>query len=288
MAALRLAYAMAQPRVRAENPARYRLKAEDRTDALIDAFTRVLDAVNDVQPSLTTDQLWQRAVGRVIGARGRPGQLLATDTRLRKGYEVRLLNLDEPLRRIILAAHDPKLRSELNKQDRILIQDGTEDWLRTFDWHDVREDGELALGDEALAEERRGTGKAKKLALQEFYGVKGDTSRGWWRRACREHKIKGCSQCIRRARGRPKKEGKTDPAARFNELAHAAGYGPDVFKRAAKAGRPSRYEVERLDLLAQAVLVLHEDGHSLETIGGVIGGGRQRAHDLLQRVKRAT
>jgi hypothetical protein len=282
-----------------------RRRAEERTDALVEAFARVLETINALEPPPRTEELWQRALGRVIGERGFTpafgdfwGRIRGEyDVRVRKGYELALSELDESLLRIVLAAHDPRLRSQLQKQDRILIQDGTEDWLASLDWHDVRERGHEKMDPDPFsiadpwAEPPKSLPRLKQVTLEtakaELEGVRTRKCRGWWRRPCRKHKIKikGCSQCIRK-RGRPKKQGASDATERFNQLAHAAGYGPDVFKRPAKAGRPSRSEIQRLDLVASAVLVLYDEGHSLETIGAVIGGGRQRAHELLHRAKK--
>jgi hypothetical protein len=285
----------------------FRLRVDEHIDAIVDAFARVLDAVNAIEPPPTTDELWQRNVGRVLGDRGRSrgnrpragifSSHDQTNSRERKGYEVVLRELDESLLRVLLAAHDPRLREQLNKQDRILIQDGAEIWLRSLDWHDVYEQGHAVVDPHPyfLPDPWGDTSPPPRRLFQvpweeakaELEGPRRKKPRGWWRRPCRDHKIKGCSQCIRKKRGRPKKQGTTDPAESFNRLAHAAGYGPDVFKRPAKGGRPSHAQTERLDLLAEAVRVMHAEGHSDETIGGVIGGGRQRANELRRRNKRA-
>jgi hypothetical protein len=60
---------MAEPRVRGGPVARQR--AEERTDALVDAFARVLETIDALTPPPTTAELWQRSLGRVLGDRER-------------------------------------------------------------------------------------------------------------------------------------------------------------------------------------------------------------------------
>jgi hypothetical protein len=94
-------------------------------------------------------------------------------------------------------------------------------------------------------------------------------------KGCKPHGQRNCSECARQG---------GDLRVRFAELALAGGYDPGVLGAQASRGKQSVSESTRLDELGRVVRVLHDDeGHSLASIGELIGRSKQRMSDLYRR-----
>jgi hypothetical protein len=299
-------------------PADYDRLVDEHVALLADTVALVLAALDRELPVPTTQELWDDAIAAVHRDAPSWQQRRGYRPIHRLGREQLLRELPEPLLRAYLACYRPgELGSARRRLLAEVVADWIADVDRHLDLYAASDaaDGELyqpayrspkalkleeIMHDEGrpqaerLAAERQIeliSGKRTRDTAAHERQIDGDIYEGsfsymaafragrTYRRECKEHGIRGCSECgggRRRLRG-------AALDLRFCDLARLTDFSPDELREPPRRGKPTTRERSRLDALAAVVRLLAAEGATLEAIGERIGRSKQRVSELLKR-----